>query len=63
MHIEREERREGERRGEGEREREEGEEERERTKMSRLYREEPLEELHPSPWAAKFKVVGRSGRD
>ena len=32
------------------------------TKMSGLYREEPLEEGQPSPWAGKFKVGGRYAR-
>ena len=51
--------------GEGERtkerdsmQRESGEEGRE-TKMSGLYREEPLGEGQPSPWAGKFRVGGR----
>ena len=29
------------------------------TKMSGLYREEPLGEGQPSPWAGKFRVGGR----
>ena len=29
------------------------------TKMSGLYREEPLGEGQPSPWAGKFRVEGR----
>ena len=31
-------------------------------KMSVLYREEPLEEGQPSPWAGKFKAEGRYAR-
>ena len=30
-----------------------------KTKMSGLYREEPLGEGQPSPWAGKFRVGGR----
>jgi hypothetical protein len=55
------------RKREGKRGGRKGERERERKKKkSGLYREEPLEERQPSPWAGKFKVECRQdkpGRD
>ena len=45
---------------EGRGQREKGErEKREEIKMSGLYREEPLGEGQPSPWAGKFRVRSR----